>query len=77
MPVVFSPPRDGQTLTDPVPITGGSPQPPRPLSPLSSPASSEENGHESGPPSDEGVNGNEGYGGEGGGENGGCSYDEN
>ncbi|KAH6826680.1 hypothetical protein C2S53_005686 [Perilla frutescens var. hirtella] len=65
MPVVFSPSRDGRTLTDPVPIIGraGDSPPPPPLSPPSSAASSKENQSE--PPSDEG------------GRSGGCcSYDE-
>lgn len=86
MPVVFSPPRDGRILTDPVPIVGrvvDSP-PPLPLSPPSSAASSKEN--QSQPPS-EGVNGHsdnasyddedEGRDGGADGGSGGCSYDEN
>lgn len=46
MPVVFSPPRDGRALTDPIPITGCT---------LESPASSK--GNLSEPHSDEGLNG--------------------
>ncbi|KAL0421478.1 UNVERIFIED_CONTAM: protein terminal ear1 [Sesamum latifolium] len=71
MPVVFLPPRDGRTLTDPVPIVGRV-DPPLPLSPpSSSAASSKENQSET----QIGV----GYedSAAGGSESGGCSYDEN
>ncbi|KAK4429734.1 protein terminal ear1 [Sesamum alatum] len=66
MPVVFSPPRDGRTLTDPIPIVGYL-DPPLPLSPpSSSAASSKENQSET----QTGVGYEDG-------ESGGCSYDEN
>ncbi|XP_042054367.1 protein terminal ear1-like [Salvia splendens] len=68
MPVVFSPPRDGRALTDPIPITGCT---------LESPASSK--GNLSEPHSDEGLNGhhisNAIYDYDEG-ERGVCSYDE-
>ncbi|XP_011086693.1 protein terminal ear1-like [Sesamum indicum] len=70
MPVVFLPPRDGRTLTDPVPIVGHV-DPPLPLSPpSSSAASSKENQSET----QIGVGYEDGVGGS---ESGGCSYDEN
>ncbi|KAL0357838.1 UNVERIFIED_CONTAM: protein terminal ear1 [Sesamum calycinum] len=70
MPVVFLPPRDGRTLTDPVPIVGHV-DPPLPLSPpSSSAASSKENQSET----QIGVGYEDGAGGS---ESGGCSYDEN
>lgn len=70
MPVIFSPPRDGQILTDPSPIIGRTPSVTSlSLSPQSSPTSSKENQSDS--PSDqiysnaaeEGEGGASGYGG--------------
>ncbi|PIN05652.1 Protein Mei2, essential for commitment to meiosis [Handroanthus impetiginosus] len=78
MPVVFSPPRDGRILSDPVPIVGRS-SPSLPLSPHSSAASSTENQSE--PPQTEGVNGHIDEDDQGGsadrGAGSGCSHDEN
>ncbi|XP_047963223.1 protein terminal ear1-like [Salvia hispanica] len=78
MPVLFSPPRDGRVLTDPIPITGCTLESPAPSSAASS------KGNLSEPHSDEGLNGHhignaiydydEGEG--EGGRSGVCSYDE-
>ncbi|XP_057776827.1 protein terminal ear1-like [Salvia miltiorrhiza] len=75
MPVVFSPPRDGRMLTDPVPITGCCTV----ESPLSSSTTSSK-ANQSEPHSD-GLNGHHIYDGDDydhdeGGHGGGCSYDD-
>lgn len=71
MPVVFLPPRDGRTLTDPVPIIGRGPLPP-----LSPPSTDEGvNGHiDNAIYYDEVEVEEEGGGGGDGGRSGCCSY---